>query len=280
MKIIPLMLGLVLPLSLIAAEVKLGDDKAAVHQALGIPRGRTQLAGRELYYYDRGEVELRSGQVTRVTLRSVEEQAALDADLASKAARFRDEQEIRRARLTVEGDALKARKLSDPSFQSSPISYQVAFWEDFSRRYPDVSSVEQLGMARARLAEQVIQGRAQAENAQKLAELEARVAEAEARTAEASSRVVFTRVYRPYRNYSHNDSPFGFGDIKYQFFESPLPYATSPGMPLQQPKYREDSVPSNRQDDWRNSNDTNYLRQRSDRNSGSPYRYAPRSSRF
>jgi hypothetical protein len=243
MKAIAFTLLLALPLALIAAEVKPGDTPAEVRAALGPPRGQLQMGGRELFYYDRGEVELRSGVVTRVALRSVEEQAALEARRVAEAVRVREEQEIRRARLSAEGDALKARKLSDPSFLAAPLGYQVAFWEDFSRRYSDVPSAEQLNMARARLAEQVAEGRARAVQDQRLAELEARVAEAEARTAEANTGAVYAGGYYPYYHGSRDYHPFSLGRIEYRFYDSPLPYATSPGMPPRQPAYRQESAP-------------------------------------
>lgn len=242
MKIIPIACLMIVPFLAFAAEVKPGDSFASVKSTLGSPRGQLKLGERDLFYYDRGEVELRSGVVTRVMLRSEADQAALDARRSADAQRVREEQEIRRARLMVEGDALKARKLSDPAFLAAPLSYQVAFWEDFSRRYSDVPSAEQLQTARARFAVEVADQRRQTEQTRRLAELEARVAEAEA-LASASIRQGFYPFYGRYRGYHSNPHPFSMGPIKYQFFESPLPYATSPGMPPMQPTYRKDSAP-------------------------------------
>jgi hypothetical protein len=226
-----------------AAEVGLGDTIAEVRQNLGVPRGELHVGGRDLFYYDRGEVESRSGVVTRVSLRSVADQTALEARRAADILRVREENELRRARLTLEGNELKARKLADPSFASSPLVYQVAFWEDFSRRYSEVPVSEQLVLSRARFAEQVVRSEERNEKEKRLADLEARIAEAEARAAEVRRTVVVTGgYYSPYR-YRRDDHPLNFGKIEYRLYESPLPYATSPGMPPMLPTYRQEITP-------------------------------------
>ena len=138
--------------SIFFAKIKLGDSVNEVRATLGEPRGKMVLAGREIFYYQRGEVEIRADAVTRVSLRSVEEQAALEARRDAEAIRIREEQAIRRAKLTAAGEQLKARKLADPFFQDLPASHQVAFWEDFSRSYSDVPSSELLSEARLKLA--------------------------------------------------------------------------------------------------------------------------------
>ena len=228
-----------------AAEVRLGDTIAEARQTLGIPRGELHLGGRDLFYYDRGEVESRSGVVTRVSLRSAEDQAALEARRAADALRVREENEIRRARLTLEGNELKVRKLADPAFAAAPLGYQMAFWEDFSRRYSEVPVSEQLALSRTRLAEQTALSREKDEKEKRLADLETRIAEAEANVAEARNRVIATGgYYSPYRD-RRDYHPLSFGKIEYHFYDSPLPYATSPGMPPMQPTYRREIDPLN-----------------------------------
>lgn len=242
MKAISLAMMCVFPLALFAGEVKPGDTAEGVQATLGIPRGRAQIGGREFFYYDRGEVEMRSGVVTRVALISIEDQAALEARRSADALRVREEQEILRARLTTEGEALKARKLSDPYFLAASPARQVEFWEDFSRRYPGVPSAEELGGARARLAEQVAERRELAAQSLRLADLEARLAEAESRTAETNGRMIFARGYDSSYFGQRDYHPFSLGPIRYRFYESPLPYATSPGLPPIEPKYRDDPM--------------------------------------
>jgi len=133
-----------------AADVQLGDSLKTVRSALGVPRGQVKIGGRHLLYYDRGEVELRSGTVARVELRSPDEQAVFAAQRAASDQRMSEEN----ARLLAEGSELKARKLSDDDFRAAPLGYQVAFWESFAARYSGVSCSEQLTVARLRLAEQ------------------------------------------------------------------------------------------------------------------------------
>ena len=53
-----------------AAEVQTGDSLADVRNALGLPRGQAKVDGRQVLYYERGEVELVREVVTRVALRS------------------------------------------------------------------------------------------------------------------------------------------------------------------------------------------------------------------
>lgn len=184
--VIPVLL-LSLSLTLTAAEVRLGDTLDQVCVTVGMPKGQLRAGDRHLLYYDRGEIELRAGTVTRVTLLSVEAQAALEARRSAEAVRVREEQELRRVRENAEGEELKARRLADRSFQAAPPAYQFAFWDSFARRYPGVPVAEQLTVARMRLAEQQEQLRVRNEQAERLADLEARVAEAEARAAEAES---------------------------------------------------------------------------------------------
>jgi hypothetical protein len=260
MKAIPLTILLLLPLSSVAvAEVKVGEPLADVRATLGIPRGQMLVGEREFFYYDRGEVEARSGVVTRVSLRSAEEQAVLESRRSADVLRVREEQEIRRARLSSEGEALKVHKLTDPAFQASPLSYQVAFWEDFSRRYSDVPCAELLNETRVRLAVQKTEAQTQNEQARRLAELEARVAAAESEvrsvTTSASADVAFVRSYYPsyrgQRDYYRAPNPV---KIETRMYEFPLPYATSPGMPLMQPTYRKDPAPFSRRDHEENFN--------------------------
>lgn len=193
---------LMLPLILRASEIRPGDHFSTVQATLGEPRGRLQTEARELLYYDRGEVELSRGRVTRVALRSEQDQAAFETQRANEARRAREENALTQARLVTEGTALKARKLSDRAFQTSPLAYQITFWENFSRQYPEVPCAEELSLARARYAEQTAQAELQQ---RRLAELEARVAETEARAAAAQRRAAHPHTYYPFSAFPYGD---------------------------------------------------------------------------
>ncbi|HKB57361.1 MAG TPA: hypothetical protein VKC51_07205 [Lacunisphaera sp.] len=236
MKTVPFVLLLALPLVLTAMEVRPGDTLNNVRATLGAPRGQLRVDGRQLLYYERGEIELRAGAVTRVALLSEEDHAAREARRAAAAVRFREEQEILCARLSTEGEALKARKLADPSFLAAPLAYQVAFWEDFSRRYPDVASAEQLTIAHLRLAEQLEEKRDRELREERLAELEARLLAAE-------DRATRYRSYTSFNSDGYARHPFTFWPVEYHFFDSPLPYAVSPSQFSVPPVYRTDYVP-------------------------------------
>lgn len=228
MKIVSLVLLVFAPLVLPAGEVRPGDTLDEVRATLGTPRGQLLAGGRYLLYYERGEIELRAGVVTRVALLSVDDHAAREARRAAEAVRVREEQEIRRARLSAEGEALKARRLADPAFQAAPPNYQVAFWADFSRRYSDVPSEEQLTAARQRLAEQWDARRVQAEQADRLAELEARLIAAEAR-ADASDNRSYVSFYGGRHTRRHSDNLW---PVEYHFNDGPQqPYAATASYP-------------------------------------------------
>ena len=204
--------------NLAAAEVRQGASIEEVRATLGIPRGQLYLGGRQVLYFERGEVEMQQGRLTRVALRSPEEQAILTA----REKRQRGERETRRVQMRAEGTTQRDRKLADPTFQAAPVAYQVAFWEDFARRYPEVSCVEPLTIARMRLNEQIEDNRRRDEQASRLAELEERLAAAERRT-----------FFYPVRAYTsgygrHHYRSVGLGPITYTFFDSPLPPYTTP----------------------------------------------------
>ena len=180
MKILAALLLLAAP-ALAAMDVHLGDSLADVRSALGPPRGQAQLGDRLVLFYDRGQVQLVGGRVTNSDFLSPQDFAALQAQREAAAARA--------AQARAEGEALKAKKLADPAFLSAPPAYQLAFWEDFRRRYPDVSCDDAYNLALARRQEQL----EQAEHDREMADLRARVATAEDRAAEAEQEARRTR---------------------------------------------------------------------------------------
>lgn len=214
--------ALVAASGLVAAEIRSGASLEEVHATLGQPRGQLHVGGRQVLYYERGGVELQNGAVTQVNLRSPEEHAIR----ADREARQREEREARRAQIMAAGIALRDRKLADPAFQAAPVAYQVAFWDDFARSYPEVSCGEPLAIARLRLNEQLEARRQRDEQANRLAKIEERVAAAERQ-----------QVFYPVRSFSpyyerHHHRSAGLGPITYTFFDSALPpYSTPSGNP-------------------------------------------------
>jgi hypothetical protein len=210
------------------AEVRTGDSLADVHQALGAPRGQARIDGRQVLYYERGEVELQADTVTRVALRSPEEQLAHEA----RAERNRGEREARLNQLVAEGVALRDRKLADENFKNAPLVYQVSYWENFSRSYPGVSVIEPLTIARMRLNEQLEAKRANDEQVARLADLEARLAETESNYYPFSSSFGYGygRRYHPY-------IPMNLMPVRYDFRNtSSAPYETPRGAPYETPR--------------------------------------------
>lgn len=234
MKTAPFILAGLLPLAAFGAEVERGDTYLEVRVALGEPRGQLQVGERQKLLYDRGEVVLEGGVVTKVLLRSVAAQQELEARRAAEAELARTEHLVRQARLSEEGTALKARKLADPNFLAAPAAYQLAFWEDFARLYPGVPCAEELAIARWKVAEQEEQRQVRTEESRRIAELEVRVREAEARAAEAEEAARSNRYMGGYYGYfgGRVRKPFTLGPFEYRFGENPQPpYVTPSGNP-------------------------------------------------
>ncbi len=247
MKATPLALLLILPLAGFATEVKPGATVDEVRATLGVPRGQVQTGARNVLYYDRGEVELTAGTVTRVSLLDDKAYALREARRAAIAERVREENASR----TAAGEALKARLLASAAFEKAPLGYQVAYWEDFSRRYPGVSCAEELTVARMRLAVQLEEDRVRA------GQEEARVAEMEARAEADESRAARMAYYGGYptqtRYHAYRGSAPSIFPIEYKFFGYEIPVAASPGSLIGNPNYRVSSPVSDSQSsDWRN----------------------------
>lgn len=217
-------LALAAALPAVADEVRPGDSLADVKSALGAPRGQVDVDGRQVLYYERGEVELVNDRVTRVGLRSPEEHAALSA----REERQRAAREARRAQLIAEGRALRDQKLADRDFKSAPLAYQVSFWESFAASYPGVSVLEPLTIARLKYGEQLAAKQAKEQELARVTAREERMAELD-----RDQRVYPLFTSSPYyRHYRHGYDPVSFGDISYNFFPSPLPpYTTPSGSP-------------------------------------------------
>lgn len=165
---------IVLPLRAVAGEATVGDTLDRVYSAMGVPRGQLHVGRLDTLYYDRGIVELESGIVKHVALRSAQEQAAFEAKRLAEIIRVSE----KRVRLIAEGEAVKVGKLADASFLAMPPGYQVSYWENFSRRYSEVSCKEQLAQARLNLAVQVADARIRAAEAQRVADQEKLAADA------------------------------------------------------------------------------------------------------
>lgn len=105
---------------------------------------------------------MRAGAVTRVALMTDDAFAALQSRRSEEAARLAEQRR--------KGEAAKAGKLADPAFKKSPVRSQLAFWQDFLRRYPNVPVAAELAELRRR----------QFEEDRQQQETEARLADAKA----------------------------------------------------------------------------------------------------
>ena len=208
--------------SVVAAEIQPGTSLEQAVAALGSPRGRLQVGDRSLVYFERGEIEVQDGRVTRVDLKTPEEHASL---------RAREEQQrtvraARREQLIAAGTAERDRKLADENFRSAPVAYQVAYWQDFASRYPDVSVVEPLTIARIKYNE-VLEEKHRTEREQQRRE--------EREEQEWAAQRDRSEVYPLYTSYGYGRyRPYNSPSFvpTYTFFSSPLsPYSTPSGNP-------------------------------------------------
>jgi hypothetical protein len=208
--------------SLVAAEIQPGISLEQALATLGSPRGRLQVGDRSLVYFERGEIEVQDGRVTRVDLKTPEEHASLRA-------REEEQRSMRAARheqLVAAGIAERDRKLADENFRSAPVAYQVAYWQDFASRYPDVSVVEPLTIARIKYNEHLEEKQRKEREQQRREEREEQELAAQRDRSEVYP--LYTSYgygrYRPYNSPSFVPT--------YTFFPSPLPpYSTPSGNP-------------------------------------------------
>jgi hypothetical protein len=225
--------------ALSGAEVSPGASLDEVRATLGKPNGQMQLGSRQVLLYERGSVELNAGRVTRVDLRSEEEQAAL----AAREERLQSQLSAQRSHSLAEGTALRDRKLADAAFLASPVAYQVAFWEDFSRRYPAVPCAEPLTIARLKLGEQLEEKARREADSNRLRELEARVAAAEVEREPVYYRV---RSYPRYRDRYDHQQEFALWPVSYTFDDSPKPVYETPMTPVITPIIGNPALPERR----------------------------------
>ncbi|MDQ5977190.1 MAG: hypothetical protein QG602_162 [Verrucomicrobiota bacterium] len=223
--------------SLSAAEIAPGATLDEVRATLGKPNGQMKLGARQVLYYEHGSVELSEGRVNRLDWRSPEEQAAL----AAREERLQAEMAALRSQSLAEGTALRDRKLADAGFLSSPVAYQVAFWEDFSRRYPGVPCAEPLMIARLKFSEQLEEKARRDDEFRRLRELEARVAAAEREP-------VYYRVnhYPRYRSRYDHQQEFALWPVSYTLYDSPKPVYETPTTPVITPLTGNPALPESR----------------------------------
>lgn len=221
------------------AGVGPGASLDEVRAVLGKPNGQMQLGSRQVLFYERGSVELSAGRVTRVDWRSEEEQAVW----AAREERLQTQLSAQRSQSQAEGTALRDRKLADAAFLASPVAYQVAFWEDFSRRYPAVPCAEPLTIARLKLSEQREEKARREADSLRLRELEARVAAAEAEREPVYYRV---RSYPRYRDRYDHHQEFALWPVSYTYYDSPKPVYETPTTPVISPIISNPALPERR----------------------------------
>jgi hypothetical protein len=183
MRALGIFLAAILAATSAGADVNRGDTVEQVRATLGAPRGELSRGDIVVFVYDRGEVEFRQGVVHRVLLRTPVQQEEYLRLAAEQDERARQENETRRARSVADGEALKARKLADPNFLSSPVAVQLSFWQDFARAYPDVRVDDLVLSAHSRRVAELAVDEERRKQRELIAQLEQRLTEVETRAA-------------------------------------------------------------------------------------------------
>jgi hypothetical protein len=184
-----------------ATLVAVGDTADMVHERLGEARGFIRSGDYEVLLYPLGKVELRGGVVTAVNLVSQAEADERQRQREADAQARREQQDARRQARYEEGITARERTLGSTEFAAASGARQVAYWEQFRQRYPEVPVAAELAAAHSRRDSELQNEQMQ----QRLADMERRVADAEAaareaeREAEAArrarSRVIYTSPY-------------------------------------------------------------------------------------
>jgi hypothetical protein len=160
MKALAVLLLLAAPVLAHATDIHPGDSLATVEAAFGAPRSQMQLGDKLVLIYDRGRVELVDGKVISSDVVSTEAHSSSDVVVSTEAqaqppaqqASDDDTQAAQRAaqfraQHVAEGEALKAKKRIDPNFTSAPPADQLAFWQSFRLRYPEVACDDEFNHA-------------------------------------------------------------------------------------------------------------------------------------
>ena len=176
-----------------------GDLSADVHRVLGEPQGYIKSGGTEFLLYDRGRVELKDGVVTGVDLVSAETAEAMRLAREQQRAARAEASRRRRETLREAGETLRLQKLGDPAFQSAAAGEQLAFWQQFRRRYRDVNVDFEYAQALARHRQELEKDaleRRLAELERRLDDTAERARRAELEAEEARRRSYSTVYYR------------------------------------------------------------------------------------
>ena len=143
--------------------VEPGATIAEVVEKLGRPNGIMKIGQLTTYQYERGMVDFVSGRVVRAFLLSSAEAERRRLAREQAEAEARQRAEAERERLAAAGAAERARALSDPRLVASTPAERLAFWEEFSRRYPFTPVDDLLVSNRVLVAENVRQREREAE---------------------------------------------------------------------------------------------------------------------
>ena len=208
-------LGLLTTVVASEAPLRKGDDPARILKLLGEPDGFMKTGKQGIFYYPRGEVHTRNGKVSQIFLISEKEFAAQQAA-----------EEAERATRKAEGEAILAELQANGGLYYLSPQAQLAYWQDFYQKYPEMAVTPEAIQARE-LAREEAEKEAEA---QRLANLEKRVLEAEIRAARAQEEAAKAQQQAALQQNQRNEVrvvyPY-YGYYGRRYYGHPVPYKDS-----------------------------------------------------
>ena len=138
-----------------AADARVGDTIDAAREKMGRPTGEVRHGEQLILLYDRGTVEAYQGHVVQVDLMSTvdlrDQREKSERAMAQHRRKIRAE---RNQRVAAGRRELARVERDEEGFAKKPVSEQVAYWNDFKRKYPDAELPGAYGEAHAALAEE------------------------------------------------------------------------------------------------------------------------------
>jgi hypothetical protein len=113
-----------------------GDSTNEVVAKLGTPQGVITRGRLTTYYYDRGMVDFIDGRVKTAFLITPEQVERQRAERERNESLQRQQAEAQRQHLVEEGQRELLAHQADGTFESTPATNRLAYWQSFSRRYP------------------------------------------------------------------------------------------------------------------------------------------------
>lgn len=120
----------------IMADIRAGDSVEDVVAKLGEPKGMIEQGRKLTYNYDLGMIDFENGRVIRVNLMTPEESERVKLERARAWEESQHQAAAEQRRLVAAGQAELQARLSDAQFAQRPPDERLAYWQEFTKKYP------------------------------------------------------------------------------------------------------------------------------------------------